>query len=312
MAPCSTGLRAMPSAALMQPSAPRAAARVRRIGSLARSALRASGGVTRALPCFEATPFRLAGDAIIWVSCDGPEHPRVVLVDAPGACDVLDIDAGTENASSAPAQTLGGCGSWRDDACEAASRAILDMMSISIPRGFAVMWAGQVPLFPLSHRVDSAIALAQACGRDDAQDFVRHAARLLGVGAGLTPAGDDFVGGALFALRAMHGHGELTHRDDGSAASAWAAAAEQIIALAHARTHAISAALLADLAHGESYTALRDFANALAIGDDHSALSAATAVTRIGASSGWDMLAGFVAALRGRAHASAYPVPLNN
>ena len=117
---------------------------------------------------------------------------------------------------------------------------------------------------------------------------------------------------AVLVEVAMHGHGELTHRDDGSAASAWAAAAEQIIALAHARTHAISAALLADLAHGESYTALRDFANALAIGDDHSALSAATAVTRIGASSGWDMLAGFVAALRGRAHASAYPVPLNN
>lgn len=312
----------MPSAALMQPPALRAAARVRRVGSLARSALRASGGVTRPLRGFEATPFqlagdRLAGDTIIWVGCDGPDHPRAVLLDAPGAFDVLDIDAGTENAHSIPVQTIGGCGSWHDDACETASRAILGLMSRSIPHGFAMMWAGQAPLFPLSHRADSALALARACGQGDTQAFVRHAAHLLGVGAGLTPSGDDFVGAALFAMRSMHAHGDATRigaSDEGARigtrhdASHWVAAAEQVIALAHTRTHAISAALLADLARGQSYAALHDFAAALTRGDAPAAFTHAAAVTSIGASSGWDMLAGFMAALRG----SAGPVTPEN
>ena len=281
--------------------------RVRRAGSLARSALLASGGITSSLPGFEATPFRLAGDTIIWVGCDAPAHPRVALIDAPGLAEVLDIDADTEIVISASPQTLGGCGSPRDDALEAASRAILGLMSVSTPRGFAVMWMGQVPLFPLSHRMDSARGLALSSGDGDTQAFVHHATRLLGAGAGLTPSGDDFVGGALFALRAMHAQGNATQMPTRDDAALWAAAAEQIITLAHKRTHPISAALLSDLAHGESYAALHDFANALATGDDHSALSAATTVTRIGASSGWDMLAGFVAALRGSADASFTP-----
>lgn len=110
---------------------------------------------------------------------------------------------------------------------------------------------------------------------------------LLGVGAGLTPSGDDFVGGALFALR-------LTRPDPD-----WRSAAQAIMAHAVQRTHLISATLLSDLANGHSYAALHAFADAVARADTDNAVHHALDLVSIGSSSGWDMLSGFMAALTG-------------
>ncbi len=268
------------------------AAPVRRCGTLAHAALRTSGGVTRAVSGFEATPFRLAGDQIVWVSHSGPDHPRTVLIDAGAAPEVLEFDDATQISIGHPLETLGGCDFSANDARTSASRAILRLIDHSTPRGFACLFTGQAPAFPLSHRVDAVHALALACALDDApaaaQAFAGAAQRLLGVGSGLTPSGDDFVGGALFALH-------LTHLPDDAR---WQQAATQIIDHAATRTHAISAALLADLARGQSYAALHAFAAAIAQCDAHAAFTHANALVSIGASSGWDMLAGFMTALR--------------
>ncbi len=306
-----------------------AGAPVRRAGALAHAALLRSGGITRAVPGFEATPFRLTGSDIIWVSHDGPDHPRVVLIDGAATDDVLALHAGTQMSICAPSETLGGCAFPADAARTSASRAILRLMHRSIPRGFAGLLNRQTLPFPLSHRADSAHALAHACAEDNSEAFVHHAQHLLGVGSGLTPSGDDFVGGALFALGLIHVRNAApavnaavdatpditfttSHRaePDEARAARWQRAATHIVTHAASRTHVISAALLADLARGQSYAALHAFAAAITRSDADAAFTHATALTSIGASSGWDMLAGFMAALRGNADTLTLPLVL--
>lgn len=301
-----------------------ATVRVRRCGALAYAALRASGGITRTLPGFEATSFHLAGDQVVWISESGPDHPRTVLIDAGTPWSVLEMREDTQISVCEFVETLGGCDFPIDEYRTSASRAILSLIDISSPRGFATLLKGQSPPFPLSHRVDAVHALAQACAADDDAAFVHHAHGLLGVGGGLTPSGDDFVGGALFAMHWLHRRDTVRSEVNGAPDRAlpaagwrpqipqiprlpsrprlsWHAAAAQVVAHAASRTHVISAALLSDLARGQSYAALHDFAACIAHGDDEAALTHAVAVTSIGASSGWDMLAGFMAALRGSA-----------
>src|SRR5438477_478010 len=79
-------------------------------------------------------------------------------------------------------------------------------------------------------------------------------------------------------------------------AARWRSAAEAIRASAPGRTHPISAALLGDLLDGEGWAPLHDLASALAAGaPEAAAREAARRLTRLGHSSGWDLLAGFVA-----------------
>jgi hypothetical protein len=134
-----------------------------------------------------------------------------------------------------------------------------------------------------------AARLAIACAVDDAAAAVDPALALLGLGDGLTPDGDDYVGGVLFArcgLAPVNG--------------AWAATSACIVDEAHRRTHPISARLLGDLAEGDGWTALHDLVDAVAHRDEDRAVIAARDLLAIGSSSGWDVLAGFVAGATGR------------
>jgi hypothetical protein len=70
---------------------------------------------------------------------------------------------------------------------------------------------------------------------------------------------------------------------------------------ARAASHAISAALLADLVAGETFEPLHALADALAADDPTAALEAARALVALGHSSGWDMLTGFVLGVNGEA-----------
>jgi hypothetical protein len=101
-----------------------------------------------------------------------------------------------------------------------------------------------------------------------------EAQSLIGLGPGLTPSGDDYLGGVLIALRLL---------DRGAQAdSLW----RRIEPLLAARTSAISAAHLAAAAAGEGHEAL------------HDALSGSVAgLGRVGHCSGWDALAGAGAVL---------------
>src|SRR5260370_379121 len=118
------------------------------------------------------------------------------------------------------------------------------------------------------------------------------ATALLGLGPGMTRAGDDLVGGAFFARA-------LLARSGACDAAGWRHAADAVRAAAARLTHPIGAALLGDLLVGEGWAALHDLAAALARDDEPAAVDAARRLTRLGHSSGWDLLAGFVAGARG-------------
>lgn len=112
----------------------------------------------------------------------------------------------------------------------------------------------------------------------------RSVAALIGQGAGLTPAGDDLVGGALVALRVAHRHA-LAAR-----VARWA------LARARIRTNRISRAHLACAARGEGGEALHAFVAALLAGRRGLERELA-ALDAIGHTSGWDAAAGACLAL---------------
>jgi hypothetical protein len=106
------------------------------------------------------------------------------------------------------------------------------------------------------------------------------AALLVGLGPGLTPSGDDLVGGAMIALHT------LGRADMAKQLADWA------LPLAVARTGAISLAHLACAAGGEGCAALHDLLAALLRADEKGLARPLAALAGLGHSSGWDMLAG--------------------
>jgi hypothetical protein len=110
------------------------------------------------------------------------------------------------------------------------------------------------------------------------QDEGTAPGELIGLGPGLTPAGDDFVGGAMIALRAF-GNAELADRIAG-----WA------LPLAQKRTNRISRAFLECAAAGEGLEALHDLLGTFE--RKHLARLA-----RVGHTSGLDAAAGALLAL---------------
>lgn len=170
-----------------------------------------------------------------------------------------------------------------------ASRRLVSMIDrVGRPDGFGALLVGARPAFPLDRAAENAGRFLEACALNDAATAAPIGERLLGLGPGLTPAGDDLVGGAFFARR-------LLASDD-----AWRDAAATIRARASERTHPISATLLGDLLDGSGYAPLHDLTLALTRSDEPSALDAAARLISIGHSSGWDILTGFLAALGAR------------
>lgn len=111
----------------------------------------------------------------------------------------------------------------------------------------------------------------------EGHSLAQEAERLLGLGPGLTPSGDDYFGGVLVALNAL---GRATH-----AQSLWRWLEPRLAS----RTSAISAAHLAAAAAGQAHEAL------------HEVLNGSTDFARldgVGHTSAWDALAGAVAVLR--------------
>jgi Protein of unknown function (DUF2877) len=155
---------------------------------------------------------------------------------------------------------------------------------LGAPDGFGALLVGRRPAFPLDRAAEGARGFLEACARGDAASATALGEPLLGLGPGLTPAGDDLVGGAFFARRLI---------------GRWADAAATIRTRARRRTHPISATLLGDLVDGFGHAPLHDLALAFVRSDGAAALDAAARLARIGHSSGWDMLTGFLGALGG-------------
>ena len=151
------------------------------------------------------------------------------------------------------------------------------------------------PLPPVAARAAGAAARLAAWLRGGAAAAPPPGAvaQLVGLGPGLTPSGDDFLGGMMIALAASGRRG-AARRLAGTA-----------LPRARTATNRISRAHLAAAARGQGAAALHDALAALA-GEDEGELDAALeAVCALGHCSGWDALAGAVAALAARPDTSA-------
>lgn len=109
---------------------------------------------------------------------------------------------------------------------------------------------------------------------------------LLGLGPGLTPSGDDFLGGALIALNAL-GRADL--------AEALYASVREDVAL---HGNAISASLLGAAAEGAGNGHLHDCLEALLGHGDKDIGACLPGISAFGHTSGWDALAGMAMTLR--------------
>ncbi len=133
--------------------------------------------------------------------------------------------------------------------------------------------------------------IVQACLVHDSSLVEKHAAGLVGLGAGLTPSGDDFLGGLFFSLSVLRsafsaiGYLQSWNHLD-------------FIRRSQSQTHVISYTLLEDHAEGHALEPLHRLAHALLTGQPvDRCLPFAKQLAGVGHSTGWDLLTGFLAGM---------------
>ena len=154
--------------------------------------------------------------------------------------------------------------------------------------GLLAWLGGQALPFPLNLAQQRLQDLAQSLHTQDLAAFEAACLRLLGLGVGLTPSGDDLVGAVFFTLR---------HAPVAPWQVAMPALRTRISRAAQSASNPISAALLDDLLQGSSYRALHTLFDAMQSQQAPSIDQAVGALLQIGASSGGDMLAGVLLTL---------------
>ncbi|MBG9390048.1 oxamate carbamoyltransferase subunit AllH family protein [Caenimonas aquaedulcis] len=164
-------------------------------------------------------------------------------------------------------------------------RSLRNAAALGVPRdGLGSRLAGAAS--PFLQQADAALDAFDAWLRSPVRAFPDAAVGLLGWGPGLTPSGDDYLAGALVALRAMG--------CDATAERLWDALRDA----AATRTHAISRAHLVAAAGGEAHETLHDCLEQLLGGDEPRWDEPLARLSRAGHCSGWDALAGAAAAVR--------------
>lgn len=264
------------------------------VGAIAHAALARTGGRARVLARLSTSTYLLAGDEIVWLGpADAVMHPRAILgTMRAGDADVVRIDAAALAPWHPPAPGLDGASLERMR--EGWRHLVRDVtVSADVPAGaggFGALLTGAPLAFPLDGARAPAAALARACAHDDASGARAPAEALLGLGGGLTPSGDDYVGGALFA-RGVLATASLAD------ATGWRRTGGAVVETARVRTHPISVALLDDLVGGGTWAPLHEIMAGLAHGDRAVAAAAARRLVALGHTSGWDLLAGLGAGL---------------
>lgn len=130
--------------------------------------------------------------------------------------------------------------------------------------------------------------LARACLDQDASRISRGVEALMGLGTGLTPSGDDFVGGLLFAAKTL----QTVYPGPKGIAPPFAIDAYS------SRTHLISFTLLKDHANGHAIAPLHEIIHGLLAGESRERMYAsAFRLLEVGHSTGWDLLAGLLTGL---------------
>ena len=128
--------------------------------------------------------------------------------------------------------------------------------------------------------------LCAALCRGDADAACEHGKRVVGLGPGLTPSGDDFLVG-LFAVLHL----------PGSPCERFRAICAEIVDQTSSGTNAISAAALRAAAAGRVRQSIGAFIHELMHGRREGLLAALARVLAIGSTSGSDIVAGIVSGL---------------
>ena len=266
---------------------PDATVRLTEIGWIAHDALARTGGRAHVTASLTRSAYLDAGGELIWLAdAAAPRHGRASIADSSvawppvGQAIVLDVANAAvwrpEHVPTAEARVV----------ADGARALLARIDDVGIARGLATLLVDQPLVFPIDRVAPAARALATASLDDDTDAAIRAAADLRGVGPGLTPAGDDFVGG-LFFTRVVLSAGPVQER--------WRDAGAMVAERARHVTHPVSAVLLGDLVSGRAHEPLHGLARALAVGASPTTLiDAARRLARLGHSSGWDMLAGVV------------------
>jgi len=150
------------------------------------------------------------------------------------------------------------------------------------PRGSAAVTALDTALADAFAQATRGLCDAIADG--DAAGLHDHVGRLVGLGPGLTPAGDDFLVGLLAAL----------HLPGGRCAAAGQVGA-CVVACAGRQTHLISTVTLRAAAQGRVRERVIDLCDAMMHGCDASLVEAVQRVLAIGSGSGSEIAAGVLA-----------------
>ena len=219
----------------------------------------------QAVPGFETTDYALMDGRIVWTGSKArTDHPRNLA--HPWQAKPVVYDA----------QAL-------------RSGAALAWQGMDTHIGLLGWLAGQRLVFPLELARPRLHAVAQALRAQDLAAFEAAALRVLGLGHGLTPSGDDLLGGIFFTL---------AHAPIAAWVSAMPGLHARIRRAAQSATNPISAALLDDLMRGSSYRVLHDVFDAFQAGEPRLITDVVNRLLGLGASSGGDMLAGVFLALQ--------------
>jgi|WetSurSiteA1Bulk_404760.scaffolds.fasta_scaffold11121_2 hypothetical protein len=126
---------------------------------------------------------------------------------------------------------------------------------------------------------------------NDANLILTHAESLVGFGEGLTPSGDDFLGGFFFSLQLLfHYYPNAVKLPPGNYAD--------FFRRSKPLTNVISYAILRDHVDGHSVEPLHHFANGLIQGEPVDQLYLhVEELIRLGHSTGWDLLTGFLSGM---------------
>ncbi len=139
--------------------------------------------------------------------------------------------------------------------------------------------------------------IIKACLLDDMPGLFREAKALVGLGEGLTPSGDDFLGGLLFCLNTIQRLYPGFMNLNSSEQALFIESAKQ-------RTNLISFALLKDSANGQAVEPLHELIQSVFSEKPPESSRAAFRLTQIGYSTGWDLLTGALTGLL-----STFPSP---
>lgn len=185
------------------------------------------------------------------------------------------------------------------DTVARAARSGFDLcVRVRMPRGVATFFDRRAATNPdvlqAASEMNRAVALAAlgvvASTPRTTAELLAALDPMVGLGEGLTPSGDDFLGGFLFSLRRKDSLADMSTYD-------WRLVDDWVRRFGP-RTSAVSACIAGDLARGHGPESLHEMLVSIFSGAPaERAARHALRLVEIGRTTGWDILAGAVAAL---------------